>query len=517
MPDERDEFVARFAGLDGPRQLPDDVRARLETMLLDGPRELPVDVRHRLEHNLTAAVPAATPTTRWQRIGANRWVVPAGVAAAVAMLVGSVAVLADRSAPKRSDAVAALATTTTSAVAPASSVVEPLESSSSFSAGATAGSASSGSAPQAQRSATAGQGTPPPFAVRGTPAPSGSSPAPASAPSAAAERDAEFSGGAAPSANAATGAPIPIGLVGTDAAEEGGVRAYVDLLNRTGGINGRPIVLGGASADSFSAIRLGVGGPVDGVPTLLSLQTSDRPCQVADAFCLAGPLDRQAHLLADAVFPSVAQGASAAIYVAASGPFADVVPEAIERVLRERGVRSLRFVHRVGDSVTPGPVDAVFVSLPTAESRSLFATAERAGGFRSARGVAAFSTAHDRSVASMPDGTRLVVPWFEPSGDERSALESVVGAAPSMATIHGWAEAKHLAYALWKSGASDRNQTRTALVQLDGYDSGLAPAMAHRVGRSSKSRTPEGRIEEVRAGAFVGVTEFRRDPHEEAP
>ena len=79
-----------------------------------------------------------------------------------------------------------------------------------------------------------------------------------------------------------------------------------------------------------------------------------------------------------------------------------------------------------------------------------------------------------------------------------------------MAAVHGWVTAKALAVALWRSGATTPSAARAALAGLTGYGDGFAPPLAYRPGTTS--RTPDGVLFTVHAGAFTTDHEFQRDP-----
>jgi hypothetical protein len=102
----------------------------------------------------------------------------------------------------------------------------------------------------------------------------------------------------------------------------------------------------------------------------------------------------------------------------------------------------------------------------------------------------------------------VVSPYVVPAGDEGQAIRS--GAGTSAAALHGWAGAKALAAAVWRTGADTPAELQSALEGLAGWSSGLAPAYETRPG--TRSRTPEGVLFQVQSGAFVPQGGFRRDP-----
>src|SRR5205823_7201248 len=135
---------------------------------------------------------------------------------------------------------------------------------------------------------------------------------------------------------------------------------------------------------------------------------------------------RQAHLVADAVFPSMSPGAVAIIYHASEGVLADAVPQAIEEVLRARGVAPISMTYQRGSTPLP-PADAAFLSLSPPDSEAWLADA-RSAGYRPTRGVAGvYPLLDDGLVSAMPAGTRLVSPYRLPHGAEADALRAHSG------------------------------------------------------------------------------------------
>src|SRR5207245_1796478 len=177
----------------------------------------------------------------------------------------------------------------------------------------------------------------------------------------------------------ATGSPAPaagpqvrVGVVGGNPAEEAGFRAYVQLLNQAGGAGGHPFVLVpvSPSGPGRTAVTVNLSGtPVAGTtgppgwvsgPLLESLAGPEAVTRGA-VFDLASPPERQAHLAADAVFPTAAPGATAVVYQAPSGVLGDQVPAAFDAVLRARNVTPVHVVYRAGDGLSPVQGDAVLL------------------------------------------------------------------------------------------------------------------------------------------------------------
>ena len=210
------------------------------------------------------------------------------------------------------------------------------------------------------------------------------------------------------------------------------------------------------------------------------------------------------------LFPSAVTGPNrAAIYAAPSGPLADVVPRAMKAVLEARGVTAT--IHTYDPAGKPGLVegaDAALLSLDPAAAKAWVAQA-KAAHHRPPRGVAGiYSLFDDKLAADLPEGARVVSPYVVPGGDEGQAIRS--GAGGTSATIlHGWAGAKALAAAIWRTGADTPAEMQAALDGLAGWSSGLAPAYETRPG--TRARTPEGVVFQVQAGALTPSGGFRRD------
>ena len=335
--------------------------------------------------------------------------------------------------------------------------------------------------------------------------------------------------GAAPnqpqrSASPATGPALRIGVIPGDADQEAGFQAYINRLNRNGGVAGHPIELvnvgpGSPAANTVATVNLGlqpVAGP-GGAPNwaagpLLETLTATENLLPGNGavFSFASPPERQGHLAADAVFPAEAPGKKAVIYVpSAPGPLRDVVPEAIEAVLKERKV-NVEVVTFTPGADKPFPAaDAAFVSLDPTAAEAWVAQAKSAN-YRPSAGVAGIYSLFDESLlADLPEGARVVSPYVVPSGTEGQAIRSE-GGGMSASVLHGWATAKSLAAAIWRTGADSPAEVQAALEGLAGWSSGLAPTYETRPG--TRSRTPEGVVFRVQSQAFVPDGGFRRDP-----
>jgi hypothetical protein len=230
-----------------------------------------------------------------------------------------------------------------------------------------------------------------------------------------------------------------------------------------------------------------------------------------DVFSVASTSERQAHLIVDEVFPSAAPGTTAAIYHLANGlPFDQRVPDALESVLRSRGVAVVRIPY-TGGQLAPTRADAAFLSLDTETARTWFKEAARVG-IAPSRGTAGIYSLADESLAGvMPEGTRVMSPYRFPSGDEAAAIRRAIDGPMTARVVHDWITAKSLAVALWQSGATTRTQVANAVRSLSGYDSGLAPP--YEVRKGTNSRTPEGLLFINSHQVLTPSGGFRRDPH----
>ncbi|HEY3238494.1 MAG TPA: hypothetical protein VGL92_02935, partial [Acidimicrobiia bacterium] len=455
-----------LAGLDAPRPLPPELQERLEVALLaaaagsaagistvrvedqtgrvrpedplalDAPRPLPVDVRSRLESAvLSAAGARPAAASRWAT-----WSRPLmAVAAVLALLLGSVALLNLGTDSERDITAAGPEATSPSTTPPVagpeveipssttgppaaevptsapSSVRRPVTPTTVLPA-APGGGALTATPPGGSEPAPSPQGTgtgpeaqdpgpPPPFASPSSPAASDQAPAATAAPTAPGTQ-----GGASPpaaprsSTPPASGPALRVGFVGGDAAQEAGFNAYVALLNREGGVRGRPLEavrVGPGATDSSTLATVNLsprplatpgGAPGWAGGALLETLTATEDLLPAGGrvFSFASVPERQAHLAVDAVFPDAAPGARAVVYVATDGPYAGKVADAFRQVLAGKGVQ---VTTRVYDPASPPALlpaateDAAFVSLDP-PAAAAFARQARESSYRPARGIA---------------------------------------------------------------------------------------------------------------------------------
>jgi len=545
--------------LDAPRPLPEPLRARLESALLAAAAAA------------ASSSPASSPGAASDVVplaGRRRRVVAAwSSVAAVLLLVVAVAGLAGRSGNSGSGSLEAAGgpTTTsleppaplpsgaggstdvtspvpTASVSPTTRAVRPRPSPTTTGPKAP-GTGTPATSPTVPASPAPTGSTPPPATEQGAPPPfynspapggsTGSAPAMTSGPAPAAPSGGSGSQDAGPSNQtnkSATPAPagtrLRVGIIPGDAAQEAGFRAYINRLNQSGGVSGHGIDLvtvgpGAPAADTIATVNLG-SQPVAGSggapgwatgPLLETLTaTADLLPGNGSVFSFASPPERQGHLAADALFPADAPaGTKAVIYVpAAPGPLRDAVPAAMKAVLEARHVTVLVVTFDPAAHKPLTPADAAFVSLDPAAAKAWVAQA-KADGYRPAAGVAGiYSLADESLLPDLPEGARVVSPYVVPAGDEGQAIRSE-GRGTSAPVLHGWATAKSLAAALWRSGADTPAGVQAALEGLQGWSSGLAPAYETRSG--TRSRTPEGVVFAVQSQAFVAQGGFRRDPY----
>ena len=373
--------------------------------------------------------------------------------------------------------------------------------------------------------------SPPPFYDSTDPSGDAASPPAVSAQPAPSPTGGSGTQGSSPAENQktnspATAAPLRVGVIPGDAAQEAGFRAYIDRLNQSGGIRGASIQLvnvgpGSPATNTIATVNLGAlpvagtgGAPSWATGPLLETLTATEDVLRGDGavFSFASAPERQGHLAADALFPSAAAaGTRAVIYTAAAGPLHDAVPAAMRAVLEQRGVdvkvvefdparRPARFE----------AADAALLSLDPAAARAWLAEAKSASHRPSAGIAGIYSLADDTLLADLPEGARVVSPYVAPGGDERQAIRSGAGGT-SAPVLHGWVTAKSLAAAIWRTGADTPAELQAALEGLTGWSSGLTPRYETRPG--TRSRTPEAVVFRVQSQAFVADGGFRRDPY----
>ena len=472
-----DDFEPDLTGLDQPTPLPEALRARLAAAMLDPlsgldqPTLLPEPLRARLEATLTAS-----------RAPHNRVLALAAVVLLVAGVVSALALSGNDGSRRTFAATASTPTSTT----PSASIGGGL--------GPAAGAATSGGLAQATAGSTGAAGAAgaggPPFAL---PSPAGAS-----------------SSDAVP-----TGTPVRVGVIRGDPAEEAGFYAYLHALDQSTArhIDAVDVSAGHPAAGTIATVNLS-GAPVAtaaGPPPWVTgplLETLLAPEAVlhGSVFDFSSAAERQAHLAADALFPSTSPGATAVIYRTASGVLSSTVPDALAQVLRGRGVVTTTVVYQTGQPVNAVAAGAAFLSLDPAGARAWL---QAARGVAFPKGIAGVGDLLDSTLTGLlPANAVIVSPYALPTGAEAVALGSAsVGAAQ----LHGWVAGKSLAVALSRSGATTVAELQAALSGLVGYADGLRPPYQVRPG--TNSRTPEGLLFKVQGGQLVAVGSFRTDPH----
>lgn len=502
-----DDIDELMAGLDRPVALPPAVRARLAGAVsaatggddplagADRARPLPAATRDRLTAALEASVVDRRRAGARIRPTGTRWL---AVAAAVVLLAGAAGIvsLASKGRRQRGTEVASAPSRGSGALstgsgAAAGGVAAPGGSAAAAGPAGTLGAsdatsggmAGAGAAGSAAGAGPAAAGPPPPFAFATPAGPASAAPA---APTAR----------AAPWAN-----PLVVRVAGGDASERRGFDAYLSLLNAGGGINGHPLEAGAAGA--VATVNLSdapLATPPAG-PALETLAVPERILRVP-VYDLASAPVHQAALAVAVMFPKPAPGAVAVVVRGSGGIWGGDVADAYVAALRQRLVTPLVVPYTPGRAFSAPPAAAAFLSLDTAGARSWLSA-----GYRPSGGIAGiFSLAEPSLLPLLPAGTVAVAPYALPGGAEQAALAQAIGGPPGMAAIHGWVSAKVLAVALWRSGATTPSGVAAALGALGGYRDGWAPPLAYRPGTTS--RTPDGTVLRVAAGAFTGDGSF---------
>ena len=236
----------------------------------------------------------------------------------------------------------------------------------------------------------------------------------------------------------------------------------------------------------------------------------------ARVFSFASPPERQGHLAADALFPSAA----------AAGTNGGHLRRRRRRPAARRRARghrrpssSQRGVKVDGRHLRPRRQQAGSLEPPTPPSSASTRPPPGPGWprprssrlpARPGRGrhlLAGRRNARSRPARGCPGGLALCRP-----GRRRGPGHPLgAGGGTSAPVLHGWATAKSLAAAIWRTGADTPAEVQAALEGLAGWSSGLAPPYETRPG--TRSRTPEGVVFRVQSGAFAPEGGFRRDPY----
>ena len=536
-------------GVDAPRKMPADLRSRIERELLaaaplphqarariatsltdqtkalfdgiDGPRPLPDRTRRRLERSLAKPVPVPEP--RW--LSSRRWL---AIAAVVTLVLASVSAITNRPGSPRGQV--------GSTAMDASGTDDGLVSEGLMGSGSGAGVGDPGFAPS--ESATAGgvqaatpqsgygpigptggsaaysrrANGPPPFALSDE---EGLATFSDMAPGASMPDD---GGSPDPGPTTTTTAPPPpppfrISVATGDATGVAGFNAYVELLNRYGGAGGRRFVIvkDGDPADvkvNLSGTASTAAAGTAQAITIDSLLAPDRILR-GNTFGFAGAVDRQAHLIADAVYPAAA-GGTAVIYREQAGVLHDEVPAALEAVLRQRGLTTVVVDVRPNEAVVPVPTaDSVFLSVTAANAKRVVDAYP--SNSRPPRGFNGIGTlAESGAVPGLPVGTRFISPYAFPDSKEAKRVQELTKLPPGARLYHGWIVAKTLAVAVWRFQPHTTDQLRGSLDRMNGYANGFAPAYTYRHG--THSVRPEGVLFEVDEAGATQKGDFLTDP-----
>ena len=472
------EATRLLQGVDGPRPLPPSLDIALTAALtdttavlasVDEPRPLPEDLRRRLE--ATLVVGAARPLPRPVARRLTRVLAPSSLrplvaaAAALALVVGVVAVVRDRPGDA---ADVAVPVTTTSTVIAGDVGVPGVGSSASGAAGA-------------------------PFLQ----------PA-AAAPAAPAAGVAAGGSGAAQDASAA----IEVAVTGDLMSDVGdGFQAYLDVLNGAGGIGGRRVVANPHASAPVAMVNVGSVPfePTSGQVVLESAFVEESRL-VGSVVSLSSPVERQARLAVDHAFPEPAPGRTAAVYTGEIEPFASVVPDAFAAALQARGVTVVR-VPFEGGATAFVPADAAFLALSTFEAAQWIELAPRAPE----GGVWGIGSAWSDEQAARAEelGVTALSPYRPIGGDEQAVLVAALGEPLSVDAVHGWVTGKALALLLSSAPAPSEPLTEADLDRLVGWNPGWAPTFEVRP--ATRARTPDAVPLHAADGAFVAAGEFERD------
>lgn len=492
-----DDLAARFAGIDGPRPLPEEARDRLQARLaqpsmadalggLDQPRLLPDALRERLEGALLAGdAPRVLPVPFRRRLELSlrnpTRLRSAGIIAAALLVVAASVALLRVDSPRAGTALRGSSATTVQ------------RDGNDLTAGGTSAGSASGEAPPV---------------ASGTGAAGGSSAGGAAASRGRAAFPPPYAFGSTVPARATTGTPLAVALVGGDAASEAGFGAYVSALNESGGAGGHRIDIVDDPDSAVATVNLSprnVETPKAGA--LLEGLAAGEASLRGRVFAVASVVERQAHIAASAAFPQPARGSRAVIFTGGDEPFATRVPAAIEEVLRARGVTAVRVPYAGG--LMPGG-DAAFLSLPTDTAESWLQRA-RASDYAPDRGIwGVYSLADESLVDDMPASVRVVSPFMLGSSSEASAVRAASpGKALSVRSIHGWLTAKYLAVAIWRAGATSAPGVVAALENMDGFDDGFGASYEVRSG--TNSRTPEAVVLIPTGSTLTATGVFVRD------
>jgi hypothetical protein len=420
-----EEAFALLAGIDAPRPLPATLERDLLIALRDDgallaadvARPLPDDLRRRLEATLTTASARPVPDdVRRHVLRATSSHLPrfAAAAAAVVLVAGSLLV-ATRDRGSVDDGVDAASEQLTAK-----------------DDGATIDESGAGAREFAQRS---------------------------SAPPAAAS-DSSSGGTAATSSFAFT-----VDVVGDRSTSvAAGFDAYIERLNRTGGIDGRTVATI-TGAPGLLTVNLG-DEPAEQTSGGVTLETAfmSRDRLGVGAATVGSAVEVQAERAVAAAYPERTD--ARATVVVSEGATWDAAADAVAAALRARGVRPHRVRYAPGVRSTGS---ATFLALSPADARAHLATRP----VPPSRGIWGLASAYDDR---QPLGALTVLSPFTPAGGaEEAALRAALpDGALTAEAIHGWVTAEATVELLRRTGG--RAVTAADLASLAGWRSAWAVA-----------------------------------------
>jgi hypothetical protein len=415
-----EEAFALLAGIDAPRPLP----AALERDLLialrddgalaatDAPRPLPDDLRRRLEASLVTASARPVPDDVRRRVlGATTSRLPrlAAAAAALVLVAGSLLVATRDRGPVDDGIDAALDD---------SAEKEALTTSE-----------------DAGRDLTQRSSAPP-------------------------SAEAFDSSGTA----AASSLALTVNVVGDRAsAVAAGFDAYIERLNRGGGIDGRTVATVTGAA---GLVSVNLGEAYDGSRSGVDLETAfvHRDLLGVSTATVGAPVEVQAERAVAAAYPERTD--ARATVLVSEGDVWNAAAEATEAALRAKGVRPIRVSYAPG---VRSRGSATFLALSPADARAHLATRPAAPS----RGIWGLASAYD-DRHPLPALT-VISPFAPAGGAEEAALRAALpDGALSAEAIHGWVTAEATVELLRRTGG--RVVTRSDLADLAGWRSAWAVA-----------------------------------------
>lgn len=485
------QAAAILARIDGPRPLPADLESTLVDELTspvarlgvgDQSRALPEDLRRRLAASLAASTATPVPATlrrRIERATTRRPVLQRVAAAAAGLLL--IAGLAGLLVTGDDAPLDVAGPATTSRPGADTTSLHPLPG-----AGASVGDAD-GSTAGGPPVGTGGHGPEAPPFTDG------------------AASDA-VPGGAPAGAATAGQTPLRVAVAGSATDVDLGFRAYIDVLNASGGVRGRQVELVGASApDVAVGVNVAEGAMRSSPPGVWfeTVHVEDQRLR-RGIVAMVSAIERQARLAAATAFPTDG-GGRAIVYAGRSEPWLTVVPDAIEVVLRARGVTVVRIPF--DGAIAPVTGDAAFLSLAPTDVAAWLDAFSGSPPPRGTWGVAS-AWLDEHAAAASAAGLRVLSP-YRPAGSEetRSLTEALGDRSLSAGAVHGWVTGKAVAHLLFENGGT--TVTEGDLDRLIGWDLGWAPPFEVRAG--TRSRTPDAVLLVPTDAGFVADGAFLRD------